>query len=32
MAAAEKDKRRKDSYKVTPSNPPKDLYGGNILK
>jgi hypothetical protein len=32
MAAAERDKRRRDSYKVTPSNPPKDPYSGDILK
>jgi hypothetical protein len=31
MAAAKRDKRRRDSYKVTSSNPPEDLYSGDML-
>jgi hypothetical protein len=32
MAATERDKRKRDSYRVTPSNPPEDPYGGDILR
>jgi hypothetical protein len=32
MAAAERDKRKRDSYKVTPSNLPENPYSGDMLK